>query len=229
MVDCIESSVSNHSWAPKGEYPSFSLCICNSCSGDFQSSLLGSMPKLGPLTLCSCSQPFQFRQYQGLSKCTSSTSPSSGPSPIFFFHFVVVVVVVNNIVMWTTFKVFTEFITMLLLFYILAILATRHLWSQLPDQGADWNQIPHSGRRSRNHGTTREVPLLPFWLRAETVPVAYQSQLPILWSCPPILPEVTAPSCVPYFDSSPFLQLLPLTLQLCSGNSHLLKHWPLVV
>lgn len=86
MVDCIKSSVSNHSWAPKGEYPSFSLCICNSCSGDFQSSLLGSVPKLDPLTLCSCSQPLQFRQYQGLSKDTSSTSPSSGPSPIFFFH-----------------------------------------------------------------------------------------------------------------------------------------------
>ena len=53
---------------------------------------------------------------EGLSKCTSSTSPSPGPSPIFFFH----LFFKNNILTWTTFKVFTEFITMLLLFYILA-------------------------------------------------------------------------------------------------------------
>ena len=63
----MESSVSNHSWAPMGEDPSFPLCIWNSCSRDFQSPLLDSMPKRDPLNLCSCSQPLHFRQYQGLS------------------------------------------------------------------------------------------------------------------------------------------------------------------
>lgn len=68
-----------------GEHQSFSLCLCTSCSDDFQSFLLDSMPKLGPLTLCSCSQPLRFRQNQVLSKQALSPSPSSGPSPIFLF------------------------------------------------------------------------------------------------------------------------------------------------
>ena len=37
--------------------------------------------------------------------------------------------------MWTIFQVFIEFITILFLFYILLILASRHVESQLPNQG----------------------------------------------------------------------------------------------
>ena len=37
--------------------------------------------------------------------------------------------------MWTIFKVFTEFITTLLLFLHFGFLAERHVRSQLPDKG----------------------------------------------------------------------------------------------
>ena len=37
--------------------------------------------------------------------------------------------------MWTIFKVFTEFVTILLLFYVFGFLAVRHVGSWLPDQG----------------------------------------------------------------------------------------------
>ena len=37
--------------------------------------------------------------------------------------------------MWTIFKVFTEFVTILLLFYVFSFLATRRVGSELPDQG----------------------------------------------------------------------------------------------
>ena len=39
--------------------------------------------------------------------------------------------------MWTTFKVFIEFVTILLLFYVLVFLAPRHVASQLPNQGSN--------------------------------------------------------------------------------------------
>ena len=46
--------------------------------------------------------------------------------------------------MWSILKVFIEFVTMLLLFYVLVFLATRHVGSQLPDQGL--NSDPCIGR-----------------------------------------------------------------------------------
>ena len=58
--------------------------------------------------------------------------------------------------MWTIFKVFIEFITILLLSYVLVFLATRHVWSQLPDQ--DWNLTSCIGKWSINPWITREVP-----------------------------------------------------------------------
>ena len=39
--------------------------------------------------------------------------------------------------MWTIFKVFIEFVIILLLFYVLVFLAPRHVGSQLPDQGSN--------------------------------------------------------------------------------------------
>ena len=46
-----------------------------------------------------------------------------------------------NFLMWTIFKVFIEFVTALLLlfmfwaFFVVAVLAQRHVGSELPDQG----------------------------------------------------------------------------------------------
>ena len=55
--------------------------------------------------------------------------------------------------MWTILKVFTEFLTVLLLFYVLVF------WSgsQFPDQG--WNPHDSTRRQSLNHWTARASPL----------------------------------------------------------------------
>ena len=54
--------------------------------------------------------------------------------------------------MWTIFKVFIEFVTVLFLFYGSVFLALRHVGSWLPDQG--WNPYPlHS-----KVGTCTETP-----------------------------------------------------------------------
>ena len=39
--------------------------------------------------------------------------------------------------MWISFKVFIEFVTILLLFCVLVVLATRHVGSQLPKEGSN--------------------------------------------------------------------------------------------
>ena len=58
--------------------------------------------------------------------------------------------------MWTIFKVFIEFVAILLLFYVL-VFWLRGMWkSLLPDQ--DQTLTPCIGRWSLNHWTTREVP-----------------------------------------------------------------------
>ena len=62
--------------------------------------------------------------------------------------------------MWTNFKVFIEFVTILLLFYVL-VFWSRGMWD-LSSPTRDWIGTPCIGRRSLNHWTTREVP--PFQL-----------------------------------------------------------------
>ena len=65
--------------------------------------------------------------------------------------------------LWTILKVFTEFVTALLLFHLL-VFWLSHLVSQLPDQGL--NLIPPSpyiGRQSLSHWTIREVVGFMFW------------------------------------------------------------------
>ena len=59
--------------------------------------------------------------------------------------------------MWTTFKVFIEFVTILLLFYVL-VFWPGGMWG-LSSLTKDWTLTPCIGRWSRNHWTTREVPL----------------------------------------------------------------------
>ena len=65
--------------------------------------------------------------------------------------------------MWTIFKVFIEFVTILLLFYVL-VLWLRGMWN-LSSPTRDQTCIPCIGRRSVHHWTTREVPVTWFWKR----------------------------------------------------------------
>ena len=62
--------------------------------------------------------------------------------------------------MWTIFKVFIEFVTIFLLFYVFCFLVFL-LWGMrnLSSQTRDWTHIPYFGRRSLNHWTTGEVPV----------------------------------------------------------------------
>ena len=58
--------------------------------------------------------------------------------------------------MWTIFKDFIEFVTPLLLFYILIFLALRHVGFQLSDQGL--NLHPMHWKQSLNHWTIKGSP-----------------------------------------------------------------------
>ena len=58
--------------------------------------------------------------------------------------------------MWITFKVFTELVTTLFLFYVLGF-SPWGMWD-LSSPTRDWTATPFIGRQSLNHWTTREVP-----------------------------------------------------------------------
>ena len=58
--------------------------------------------------------------------------------------------------MWTIFKVLIEFITVLLLFYVL-VFWLQGIWD-LSSPTRDGTPTPCTGRQSHNHWTTREVP-----------------------------------------------------------------------
>ena len=57
--------------------------------------------------------------------------------------------------MWTIFKVFIEFVTILLLFYVL-VFWPQGMWD-LSSPARDRTRTPCTGRRSLNHWTAREV------------------------------------------------------------------------
>ena len=59
--------------------------------------------------------------------------------------------------MWSIFKVFIEFVAILLLFYAL-VFWSRNMWG-LNFPIRDWTLTPCIGRWSLNHWTTREVPI----------------------------------------------------------------------
>ena len=61
-------------------------------------------------------------------------------------------------VMWTIFKVFIEFVTILLLFYVL-VFWPQGMWD-LSSPTRDRTHTPCIGRQSLNHWTTSEVPAL---------------------------------------------------------------------
>ena len=59
--------------------------------------------------------------------------------------------------MWTIFKVFTEFVTILVLFYVLVFWGPQAMWG-LNSPTRDQTCTPCTGRQSLYHRTTREVP-----------------------------------------------------------------------
>ena len=60
--------------------------------------------------------------------------------------------------MWTIFKVFVEFVAILLLFHVL-VFWPHVLWN-LSSPTRDWTQTPCIGRGNLKHWTTSEVPLI---------------------------------------------------------------------
>ena len=101
--------------------------------------------------------------------------------------------------MWTIFKVFIEFVTVLLLFYVL-LFWPWGMWD-LSSPARDWTHTPCIGRWGLNHWTTREVPLCVFW-RAKWWSLTYQC----------LLAETTLPTTVGKNFSSMFFSrcLIPL-------------------
>ena len=59
------------------------------------------------------------------------------------------------------FRVFIEFVTILLLFYVVVFLALRLAGSQLPSR--DWTSTPCPGRWSLSHWIARKVPVKGLW------------------------------------------------------------------
>ena len=66
--------------------------------------------------------------------------------------------------MWTIFKVFIEFVTILLLFFYILVFWLQGMWD-LSSLMRDQTRTPCIGRQSLNHWITREVPFsLRFFL-----------------------------------------------------------------
>ena len=59
--------------------------------------------------------------------------------------------------MWTIFKVFIDFVTILLLFFYVLVFWPQGMWD-LSSLTRDRTRTPCFGRRSLNHRTAREVP-----------------------------------------------------------------------
>ena len=60
---------------------------------------------------------------------------------------------------WTIFKAFIEFFTILLLLFIFWSVWQWGMWD-LSSPTKDWTHTPYTGRQSLNHQTTRKVPVL---------------------------------------------------------------------
>ena len=73
-------------------------------------------------------------------------------APVSFFLFIFF----KDVLLWTIFKVFIEFVTIFLLFYVL-VFWPRGMWD-LSSPTRDRACTSYTGRQSLNHWTTREVP-----------------------------------------------------------------------
>ena len=83
---------------------------------------------------------------------------STAQSPGFFLS--ICIVSLYSSVCLFVFSVFIEFVTILLLFYVL-IFGPRGMWD-LSSWTRDRTRTPCIGRQSLNHWTAREVPSFPF-------------------------------------------------------------------
>ena len=70
--------------------------------------------------------------------------------------------------MWTIFKVFVEFVPILLLFYVLILGGLQGMWD-LSSLTRDQTCTPCLGRQSLNHWTTRELPKPPLTMEGKRV------------------------------------------------------------
>ena len=70
---------------------------------------------------------------------------------------------------WTIFKGFIEFVTILLLFYVL-VLWSQGMWDLSAPTRVGTHTVLCTGRRSLNHWTTREVPRTESWLSSANIP-----------------------------------------------------------
>ena len=79
--------------------------------------------------------------------------------------------------MWTIFKVFIEFVTILLLFYVL-VFWLRGVWD-LNSPTRDRTHTPCTGRRSLNHWTTKVVPMFLLFIQCliEVIPELVSSKV----------------------------------------------------
>ena len=78
--------------------------------------------------------------------------------------------------MWAIFKVFIEFVTVLLLFNDLIFLARRHV-GETRDQAC----TPCIGRQSLNHWTTREVLISVFYLGFSIILTLLHKEVGRVW------------------------------------------------
>ena len=82
--------------------------------------------------------------------------------------------------MWTIFKVFIEFVTILLWFYVLVF--WLQVMRDLSSPTRDWTHTPGTGRWSRNHWTTREVHGVTSYFKVEQrKPSAFDKRLWLLY------------------------------------------------
>ena len=88
---------------------------------------------------------------------------TAGLSPFFFFKDIFFFLI------WTIFKGFIEFVTILLQFYVL-VLWSQGMWD-LSSPTRDRTHTPLCARRwSLNHWTTKELPRIESWLSSANIP-----------------------------------------------------------
>ena len=81
--------------------------------------------------------------------------------------------------MWTIFKAFIEFVTILLWFYVL-VFWLQVMWD-LNSPTRDWTHTPDTGRWNLNHWTTREVHGVTSYFKVEQrKPSAFDKRLWLL-------------------------------------------------
>ena len=116
--------------------------------------------------------------------------------------------------MWTIFKVFIEFVTILLLFYIL-VFWPWGMWD-LSSPPRDQTRTPCIGRQSLTHWTTREVPLSALWIYHPILSWPLRSLLRN-----PLIAYLAFPSLSDFFSLAAFKILCLLTvILLCLGKDH---------